>query len=445
MLMAKTEPIKSWRFLPVHREDTKSTLRKLTKYQHNKFKRMHTKRTILKGLILSFFLIVLSNSASAQETTVTIKRNHLKIREVFDEIEKQTDFNIAYKKSDIDKKIQMDVSFQNETVQGILDVILKNTGLIYKIKGNHIVVYQPKATAATSALTQTIRGVVYNVETGSPIEFANIALLEDATKGAISDSDGRFAIQRVPLGYANLKVSYVGYETYIYRDILLTSGKEATVKIPLKAKSQSVDEVIVRPQVNKERTVNPMALTEGRMLSMEESNRFAGAFNDPARLVTSFAGVAGTGGISSNALSIRGNAPQYTQWRLEGVEIPNPTHFADMVSLGGGVYSALSSKVMGNSDFFNGAFPAMYSNALSGAFDMRMRTGNISSPQHALQVSLMGIDFGSEGPLSKNSNSSYIFNYRYSVTGLVADVNLNYQDPPFQLNFPTQTAGTSSL
>jgi len=313
------------------------------------------------------------------------------------------------------------------------------------IKGNYIVIYPIKDIVEPEILTQTIRGVVYNVETGSPIAFANIALLEDMSNGAISDSEGRFAIHEIPLGYANLKISFVGYETYIYRDILLTSGKEAMVRIPLEAKSQAVGEVIVRPQVNKERTVNPMALTEGRMLSVEESNRFAGAFNDPARLVTSFAGVSGTGGISSNALSIRGNAPQYTQWRLEGVEIPNPTHFADMVSLGGGVYSALSSKVMGNSDFFNGAFPAMYSNALSGAFDMKMRTGNISKPQHALQVSLMGIDLGSEGPMGKNNNSSYIFNYRYSVTGLVADANLKYQDLSFKLNFPTPKAGIFSL
>jgi hypothetical protein len=121
------------------------------------------------------------------------------------------------------------------------------------------------------------------------------------------------------------------------------------------------------------------------------------------------------------------------------------SHFADMISLGGGVYSALSSQVMGNSDFFNGNFPAEYSNVLSGAFDMQMRNGNSQTHQNTFQLSLMGIDLASEGPLNKNHNSSYIFNYRYSLTGLVSDANLKYQDLSFKLNFSTKRAGTFSI
>ena len=100
---------------------------------------------------------------------------------------------------------------------------------------------------------------------------------------------------------------------------------------------------------------------------------------------------------------------------------------------------------MGNSDFFNGVFPAEYSNALSGAFDMQMRNGNNQTHQNTFQVSLIGIDFASEGPLSKNHNSSYILNYRHSATGLVADANLKYRDLSFKLNLPTKKTGTFSI
>ena len=82
-----------------------------------------------------------------------------------------------------------------------------------------------------------------------------------------------------------------------------------------------------------------MAITGGRMISMEEAGRFANGFDDPARLSSAFAGVAGD--VGTNAVAIRGNSPQFTQWRLEGVEIPNPTHFADLTGLGGGFLSAL--------------------------------------------------------------------------------------------------------
>lgn len=408
---------------------------------------MNLKKLAIAVLALSIFLFAFSERTMAQEKRITIQEKSISLKDAFNEIERQTNFSIAYKKSETDDKRKINLSLKDASLEKALDEILKDTGLTYKINGYHIILIpeKEKTESQKTDLTQTIRGMVYDAETGNPVEFANISLLDNTSIGTMSDSLGHFAIHGIPLGYANIKVSFVGYEPYIYQEILLTSAREASVEIPLKESFQSVGEVVVRPQINKERAVNPMALAEGRMLSVEEANRFAGAFNDPARLVTSFAGVSGTGGISSNALSIRGNAPQYTQWRLEGVEIPNPTHFADMISLGGGVYSALSSQVMGNSDFFNGAFPAEYSNALSGAFDMQMRNGNNQKRQNTFQVSFMGIDLASEGPLSKNHNSSYLFNYRYSVTGLVADANLKYQDLSFKLNLPTKKAGTFSI
>lgn len=408
---------------------------------------MNFKKITITIIILSIFLFVFSSHTAAQEKQISIQKDNISLKDVFIEIEKQTSYSVAYKKAEIDEKLKINLSLKEVSIEKALEEILKDTELTYKITGYHIILTPKKVKSETkrTSLTQSIRGIVYDVETEHPVEFANIFLLNNPLIGTISDSLGQFLIEGVPIGYTHIKVSFVGYESYIYREILLTSARDAFVKIPLKESSQSIDEVVVRPQINKERAINPMALSEGRMLSVEEANRFAGAFNDPARLVSSFAGVTGTGGISSNALSIRGNAPQYTQWRLEGVEIPNPTHFADMISLGGGVYSALSSQVMGNSDFFNGAFPAEYSNALSGIFDMQIRNGNNQENQNAFQLSLTGIDFASEGPFSKKHNSSYIFNYRYSLTGLVADANLKYQNLSFKLNFPTKKAGTFSI
>jgi len=80
------------------------------------------------------------------------------------------------------------------------------------------------------------------------------------------------------------------------------------------------------------------------MVRIEEANLFANGFDDPARLAIAFAGVAGN--IGSNVIAIRGNSPQFIQCRLEGVEMPNPTYFADISGVGGGFLSALSNQVI---------------------------------------------------------------------------------------------------
>ena len=181
--------------------------------------------------------------------------------------------------------------------------------------------------------------------------------------------------------------------------------------------------------------MNKMVLAGARMLSVEEASHYAGGFDDPARLVASFAGVAP--GVSTNGISIHGNAPHLLQWRLEDVEIPNPNYFADITSLGGEILSSLSSQVLKNSDFFTGAFSSKYGNAVSGVFDMKLRNGNNQKNENVFQVGIMGIDFASEGPLSKKHKASYLFNYRYSTTGLLnlEGGTMDYQDLNFKLIF----------
>jgi hypothetical protein len=154
--------------------------------------------------------------------------------------------------------------------------------------------------------------------------------------------------------------------------------------------------------------------------------------------------------LGQNAIVVRGNAPKGVQWKVEGIEIPNPSHFAGSSTTGGGMVTLLSSQVLDDSDFLTGAFPSEYGNALSGVFDMNLRKGNNQDYEHSFKAGLLGLDFASEGPLSKKSESSYLFNYRYSTLGLIQplladDANtVKYQDLSFKLNFPTK-AGEFSL
>jgi hypothetical protein len=298
-----------------------------------------------------------------------------------------------------------------------------------------------------------IRGVVIDAASGQPLPSASVVVLNASPAvGATANEAGRFAIGKLPVGRYDVRASLTGYAPATFREVLVSSAKEAFVEISLTENMQALDEVVVRSVVNKEEPLNKMATVGARMLSVEEASRYAGGFDDPARLVSAFAGVAGS--MNSNGIAIRGNSPQYLQWRIEGTESPNPTHFSDMTGIGGGILSALSSQVLGNSDFFTGAFPAEYSNALSGVFDMQLRSGNNQRYEHSVQVGTLGLEFASEGPFKKGGRASYLFNYRYATMALAGDLfpgllgeaaGMRYQDLSFKMNFPTRRAGTVSV
>lgn len=305
--------------------------------------------------------------------------------------------------------------------------------------------------ARTRQLTQTIRGIVTDKASGKALEAMTV-IAEEAGTGTTTDDNGKFTLEGIPAGRHTVRVSGLGYRTMVVREVLVGSAKEVLLEIGMTEKTEQLSEVVVGPATNKSEALNEMALLGARMFSVEEAGRFAGGMDDPARLVTAYAGVS-TPSVTNNGISIHGNAPSLVQWRLEGVEIPNPTHFADAVALGGGLLSGLSSNVLGNSDFLTAAFPAEYNNAISGVFDLNLRTGNPGKHQHTFQLGVLGIDLASEGPISKTGNSSYIVNYRYSTTSLIEKIQgkqhaggtLDYQDLNFKLNFPTRKAGTFSL
>jgi len=283
-----------------------------------------------------------------------------------------------------------------------------------------------------------------------PLPSATVQISDSELKlGAITNSRGEFKINNVPLGRFNFQASYIGYSPTLIKGEQISNAKTTYLVFKLYETNTNSEEILVTPKLEKDISINPMTVVSSHLLSVEEANRYAGGFDDPARLASAFAGVASS--VSNNAIVIRGNAPKFLQWNIEGVEIPSPNHFANLSVFGGGGLTALSSNLLDNSDFLTGAFPAQYSNAISGVFDIRMRDGNSTEFEHSVEVGIIGIDVASEGPLGISDNSSYLFNYRYSTLGLLEPIlpedakGTNYQDLAFKLKLPTSWGGNFSI
>lgn len=299
---------------------------------------------------------------------------------------------------------------------------------------------------------QTLRGHVVEELTNTPLEGASVsAIINDSTIYTLTDRDGAFRFSKIKVGRYDIKITYMGYETTLKPDILVTAGKESVVDVSLSPSNDILTGVVVKSYTKKDRPINKLALVSARSFSVEETSRYAGGMVDPARMATAFAGVSG-GDMQDNALSVRGNSPRNISWRLEGIDIPSPNHFTGANVAGGGFVSLLSSQVITNSDFITGAFPAEFGNTLGGVFDIKMRSGNNEKRETAVQICTMGVEVSSEGPISRKDNSSYLFNYRYSTMGLLAKTKIipggqipKFQDLIFKINFPTKNNGVFSL
>jgi hypothetical protein len=307
--------------------------------------------------------------------------------------------------------------------------------------------------ASAQQLTNTIKGKVIDKDSRQPLIGVNVLLLNsNPLRGASTDENGDYKIENVPVGRQSLKFSYVGYDEAVLSEILVISAKELLMNMEMQEKVTNMKDVQIIAQKDKSKASNDFAPISARTFSAEEMNRYAGTQNDPARMAQSFAGVV-TANDENNQIVVRGNSPRGLLWRMEGIEIPNPNHFAGSEGSTGGGVSILSSNMLTNTDFYSGAFAAEYGNALSCVFDVNFRKGNTEKWEFTLKAGVLGAEANIEGPFSKKYKGSYLINYRYSTLDLFAlmgfdiggSVTPKYQDINFNFFFPTKKAGNFTL
>lgn len=281
--------------------------------------------------------------------------------------------------------------------------------------------FQTSSAQEEKTLTQIVRGTVVSSSTKQPLKGIRVGIV-DTKNGAISTSNGDFRIKNVPTGRYVLMASGVGFEPYSSQ-IVVTSGKELVVSIELLEKIVKIEEVVVDDARSQFKAINEAAIVSSNVFTVDDAYRFAGSRGDPARMAQNFAGVLGASD-QRNDIIIRGGSPTELLWRLDGLDIPNPNHFATQGATGGPI-SAININLLANSDFLTGSFPSEYGDRLSGVFDLRTRKGNEEKFEYIGQFGFNGLELGVEGPL-KAVNGSFMANYRYSYLGLLKAMGINF-------------------
>jgi len=298
--------------------------------------------------------------------------------------------------------------------------------------------------------TQNIRGVVTDKLSQTPLAGVSIQVTA-LQKGTSTDSLGKYTLAGIAPDRYEVTVSCTGYKSITLPNVVVTSGKEVMLDITLEETFKQLNEVVINAG-NKGGSINKLASVSARSFSMEEVNRYAGGRSDPARLAANFAGVSSPDD-SRNDLVIRGNSPVGVLWRIDGMNMTNPNHFASVGTTGGAV-SALNTNLLKSSDFFTSAFPAEYGNATAGVFDLGFRNGNNKKRETTLQAGVItGLELTTEGPFSKKSDASYLIGYRYAMAGVAQKLGVDigttatpsYQDLSFKINSGTGKLGKLSL
>ena len=304
--------------------------------------------------------------------------------------------------------------------------------------------------AVQAQYKQQLRGTVMDVVLQKPLPGATVTI-PSLNYSTISDDEGVFRFKDLPIGSYRIAITYSGFKEATLENIAVNSGKETVLTIALEPLIKMENEVLVKANSKRNKPLNEMSAVSARAFTVEETQKYAAAVNDPLRMAAAFPGVlaADDGG---NSIIIRGNSPTGLLWKMEGMDIPNPNHFAEAGNSGGGI-SILSAQLLSNSDFITGAFAAEYGNALSGVFDLKLRHGNNEKNEYTLQAGVLGLNAAIEGPFSKNYKGSYLINYRYSTLELLNMMGVlsnkgsvtRFQDLSYNIYLPTNKLGTFTL
>ncbi len=175
----------------------------------------------LMMLTLIFFMIGMlqvSASAYSQTTKLTFEMRGVKVAEILDAIEKQSEFRFAYSPGFIDLERQITVEVQDKTVDESLNVIFAGTDVKFRIYDRHIILYPTeletfpgKAAVRSQGMQQrSVRGIVtdsYN----QTLPGVTI-VVKGSLQGTVTNLDGEYSLSNIPEN-ATLVFSFVGMRT----------------------------------------------------------------------------------------------------------------------------------------------------------------------------------------------------------------------------------------
>lgn len=315
--------------------------------------------------ILILFLISFSFSLSAQTVSdikVTYSKKDARLEQVFRDLEVQYGVRFSYATAAIESKI-VDADFEDESIQDVLDYLLQEESMDYKIVANNILLRKSKSYKEVDddkyKTTLHIKGkITNNHDTNQALDYASISI-SNSSIGTYSDQEGRFDIE-IPYQYIgeDIVIRYLGFEDEVYK---ISELKNEYIIVAMEDGEYSFDEVMI---VNKEKplklgnTNNSIKLNKTQIAS--STSGVMGA--DIGRQIQLLPGIAAQDDDCA-AIKIRGSNSDETLMVLDGMPIYNANHYY-------GIFSGVNTAYIDSVHLFKNTYPLQYGGKTAGLVEL---------------------------------------------------------------------------
>jgi len=202
---------------------------------------------VMKITLFFFFVAigsVFADSTYSQNAFFSIKLNNATVQQVFDEIQKKSEFIIFYKDNQVDLNHRANIDAVDATVNQVLDQTLKGTNLGYKIIDRQIVIL-PSETKESPEVVVSLTNAEQKKEISGTVKDSKGATLpgvsvvvKGTTTGIVTDANGKFTLS-VPKDAKTLVFSFIGMKT---QEVAITA--KTSINLVMEEETVGLEEVV---------------------------------------------------------------------------------------------------------------------------------------------------------------------------------------------------------
>lgn len=338
----------------------------------------------------AFFTIFLLNLALSQSNDILINAhfNDHSLAEVLDQLIQNEDLLIIYQDNQVQGKI-VTINCDGCTAETIIDEVLSGSELAWKKNGEQFIIIKPWLNSRGT----TISGIVYDLQTGEPLPYVNIAV-KNTYVGGVTNPNGYFAISGINSKTASLQLSYIGYEP---QELLVSNFQKLLDPISIK----------MNPNVLKGKDVNAYGKEFEILHSLENISRIAFAPRqisalpslgevDIMRSLQMYPGIS-VGRIGTAGLFIRGGTPDQNLITFDGMTLYHIDHFF-------GFFSAFNPNAVKDVQVYKSGFPVKYGGRISGIVELSGKNGDSNKKHFSVSTGMLCTGVAMELPLWKRGS-----------------------------------------